>query len=179
MILLIDICKEPLHYLEFVKPIEDILNKKDIEFKVISYKKVNDNVLSNADKVIICGTSLLDNEFLENINFFNWIKNFDKPILGICGGMHVLGLVFDGRLKKKSEIGPIDNIEFSDEFLGVKGRIYVYALHNQYVESDEFIVFSKSNKCNQAIKHKTHPFYGVLYHPEVRNKDLIVSFANI
>jgi anthranilate/para-aminobenzoate synthase component II len=40
---------------------------------------------------------------------------------------------------------------------------------------DVFDIFSKT-KYVQAIKHKTKPFYGVLFHPEVRNKGLIEKF---
>jgi len=177
MILLIQICKETFHYFEFVKPIEDILNKMGVEFVSINYKDVSEEILSQADKVIICGTSLKDNGFLDDVNDFFWIKNFDKPILGICGGMHILGLVFDGELKKQQEIG-LTEIEFNKEFLKMKGVKEVYELHNNYVESNAFNVFASSEYCPQAIKHKHKPCYAVLFHPEVRNKEIIENFVN-
>ncbi|MBI2004350.1 hypothetical protein HYS72_02700 [Candidatus Pacearchaeota archaeon] len=66
MILIINICKEKLHYFEFVKPIEDILRKENIEYQTIYYKKLTDKELLNKklEKIIICGTSLKDNEYL-------------------------------------------------------------------------------------------------------------------
>jgi len=176
MILLIQICKETFHYFEFVKPIEDILKKIKMVFKLIYYKDVNDKILIETDKVIICGTSLKDNSFLDDIDNFLWIKNFNKPILGICGGMHILGLVFDGELNKQQEIG-LTKINFNKEFLKLKGSTEVYELHNFYVNSDEFEVFAKSDICPQAIKHKNKPFYAVLFHPEVRNKEIIENFV--
>ena len=73
MILIINICKEKLHYLEFVKPIEDILRKEKIEYQTIYYKKITDKELLNKklEKIIICGTSLKDNGYLENLEHLN------------------------------------------------------------------------------------------------------------
>jgi GMP synthase (glutamine-hydrolysing) len=175
MILLIQICKETFHYFEFVKPIEDILNKMGVKFISVNYKDISEEKLLQADKVIICGTSLKDNGFLDDVNDFFWIKNFNKPIFGICGGMHILGLVFDGKLKKQQEIG-LTTIKFDKEFFGMEGAKEVYELHNFYAESSEFEFLSTSKYCPQAMKHKHKPCYAVLFHPEVRNKELIENF---
>lgn len=183
MILIINLCKERLHYLEFVKPIEDILKEKDIEYKTIYYKKITDKELLNKKlkKIIICGTSLKDNEYLENLDYFKWIKfpKLNKPIFGICGGMQIISLVFGGALIENKEIGQIE-IKFDKEFLNFKPSAKkVYLLHNYAVINNEFEVFASSQELEipQAIKHKTKPIYGVLFHPEVRNKELINYFC--
>ena len=102
MILLINICKEKLHYLEFVRPIENVIGK---DCFVKGYKELNKKDLEEADKVIICGTSLKDCEFSrkKNLKYFEWIKDFEKPILGICGGMQVIGLTVGENIKKQTE----------------------------------------------------------------------------
>ncbi|HEX9863034.1 MAG TPA: hypothetical protein VGB11_07125, partial [Candidatus Bathyarchaeia archaeon] len=52
-----------------------------------------------------------------------------------------------------------------------------YALHNYSIQpSLEFDVLADSAKCVQAIKHKHKDIYGVLFHPEVRNKEIIQRF---
>ena len=178
MILIIQICNKRFHYYEFIKPIEDILRKNKIEFQSIHYNNISKELLDKAEKIIISGTSLKDNGFIEDIEKFNWIKEQNKPILGICGGMHILGLIFNGTLKKQQEIG-LTNIKLVKKFLGFTGKIEVYELHNFYAISNEFEIFGKSKKCPQAVKHNNKPFFGVLFHPEVRNKDLIVNFVNI
>jgi len=171
-----------LHYFEFVKPIEDILRKEKIIFKTKNYKEVNQKDIENADKIIICGTSLRDNDFIENLDRFGWIKNFNKPLLGICGGMHIIGKIFGGRVRKEPEIGFFHE-KFHIDFLGLKGSKEVYHLHNYYIdfnELDDFIGFSLSDKdVVQAAKHKTREIYGVLFHPEVRQKELISNFCKI
>lgn len=177
MMLLINICKEKLHNYEFVKPIEEILRQNKLNFKTLHYSKITKKELSKPDKIIICGTSLKDNEYLKNIEKFSWIKNYKKPLLGICGGMQIIELIFNGKRNKKQEIGLIE-INFKKEFLGLKGKKQVYNLHNYFTESTKFSVFAKSS-CPQAVKHKTKEIYGTLFHPEVRNKKIITNFCKI
>ena len=184
MILIINICKEKLHYLEFVKPIEDILKEKKIEYQTIYYKKITDKELLNKKikKIIICGTSLKDDEYLKNLDYFKWIKfpKLNKPIFGICGGMQILSFIFGGVLIENKEIGQI-NIKFEKKFLNFKPSLTeVYLLHNYAVINDKFEVYANSQELEipQAIKHKTKPIYGVLFHPEVRNKELINYFCD-
>jgi len=176
VILIINISKEKLHYLEFVKPVEDILRKNSIKFITKHYKEIPKEDTS-ADKIIICGTSLKDNDYLDNLSYFGWIKESSKPIFGICGGMQIISLIFNGKKKKCREIGKIE-VDFRKEFLGFEGRIKSYALHSLYAESKDFEIYAKSDKCPQAIKHKTKPLYGVLFHPEVMNKDGILEFCS-
>ena len=194
MILIINICKEKLHYYEFVKPVEDILKKENIKYLRRHYTKIKGGDYGNINKIIICGTSLKDNEFVKNINSFRWLSLSKKPILGICGGMQIIGLIFDldkqvkeldikndfkHILKKKTEIGFYKEF-FEKEFLGLKGEPEVYHLHNNYIDFSRlknFEVFSKSGNVVQAVKYKDKNIYGVLFHPEVRNKEMIVRFA--
>jgi GMP synthase-like glutamine amidotransferase len=175
MILLISTCKEKLHELEFVKPIEKILSENKIKFKTIHYSKLKYSDLSSAGKIIIPGTSIQDNQFINNIKKFEFIKTIDKPILGICAGMQVISLIFGAELKTKTEIGFYTE-NFKKEFLSLIGEHEVYHLHNNYTTlPEEFESFTKS-KIPQAIKHKNQKIYGVLFHPEVRNKKLIEKF---
>ncbi|MEM3113059.1 MAG: hypothetical protein QXI33_01395 [Candidatus Pacearchaeota archaeon] len=179
MILIISTCREKLHELEFVKPIEDILKNENVKFKTINYKKISKNLIRKSERIIITGTSLKDNNFLNYIGNFKFINSYNKPILGICAGMHIIGLIYKGKLKKKKQIGPL-NIEFNDEFLGIKKYSIneVYSLHNLYVDFStikDFNVISYAS-CPQVVKHNSKEIYGVLFHPEVRNKGIIECF---
>ena len=179
MILLISICENELHELEFVKPIGDILRNKGIKFRIGHYKKIKQNDLNEAKKVIICGTSLQDNTFLDNIGKFSWIKTFSKPLLGICGGMQVIGLNFRCGLDKKRQIGII-KMTLKQDFLGLKRRTIIdgYNLHGLCLKINrrDFETLAY-NRCSQIIKHRTKPIYGLMFHPEVRNKEIIEGFV--
>lgn len=185
-VLLISTCNEKLHELEFVKPIKSILCELDETFFVKHYSKLTKEDLGSCSKIIICGTSLKDNLFLKDIKSFSWLKFFNKPVLGICAGMQILGLVYGGELKKKKEIGLLFE-NFENNFLGLEGSEevhQVYHLHGNYVDFtklNDFDIAVRSNyeeKIALAVKHKEKPIYGVLFHPEVRQKEMIKKFIN-
>ena len=175
MILLISTCSEKLHELEFVNPVKEIVKEN---YLVKHYDDVCEKDLDNSEKVIICGTSLKDNKFLKDVEKFRWLKHFEKPVLGICAGSHIIKLVFGGEKKRIKEIGQIF-IKFNKEFFGLSGVQKVYSLHQLFVNSREFEIFGSSERCDQAFKHKKKNIYGVLFHPEVFNKNLIRNFVEI
>jgi GMP synthase (glutamine-hydrolysing) len=58
-----------------------------------------------------------------------------------------------------------------------EGDFKAYALHNYSVkQSQTFEVLAESTKCIQAIKHKQKNIYGLLFHPEVRNQEILRNF---
>lgn len=161
MILLINICKERLHYYEFVRPLEKILERNKVKYITRNYSKLKKADINKANKIIICGTSLKDNDFLKKD--FPWIKKFNKPIFGICGGSHIIGKELGYKKTIKKEIG-LKKINLKKKFLGHKGVLQVYHLH-QYSYIPE--VFNKDNH------------YATLFHPEVRNEEMIENFFKI
>jgi anthranilate/para-aminobenzoate synthase component II len=187
MILIINICKEEIHYFEFVKPIEDIIKKTESPFITKKYYEITKKDLETCHRIIITGTSLKDNAYVntKELSKFNFLKTFNKPVLAICGGMQLLCMVNGCKLVKYQEIG-LHNITFNAEFLGVNGTREVYELHNFAVKDDitlkkNFNIYSVSFKTEfvQAVKHKRFKHYGTLFHPETRNKDMIVNFLSL
>jgi GMP synthase-like glutamine amidotransferase len=52
-------------------------------------------------------------------------------------------------------------------------------LHNfSVVSSDDFEVLAETTTCVQAIKHVQKDIFGVLFHPEVRNREIIERFIH-
>ena len=179
-ILIVNLCKEKLHYFEFVKPVEDILKKESIEYETTS-KKLDGRELKRYNKIIICGTSLQDNEYLDNIEDFEWIKNYKGKILGICAGMQIICKLFGCKLKKNTDIG-MKMISIKRDFLGIQGWNEVYELHNYEIVEDynierKFVIFSQGSI--DVIKHREKDIYGVLFHPEARQKEIIKNFARL
>jgi GMP synthase-like glutamine amidotransferase len=177
MILVVDMNWKPksLGYCEFVMPILAIAEKLG-NCTVKHYLEVSKLDLARCDKVIFSGTALRDNEFLSNSERFQWLKETEKPVLGICAGMEIIGMVFGAHLNRSLEIG-MSSISSIKENPLFTGDFRAYSLHNVCVEaSDLFEVLALSTKCIQALKHKTKPIYGVLFHPEVRNQEIIQKF---
>ena len=176
-VLIVSLCKERLHEREFVDPIVNIVkNNKDC---LVTHYLDLEEELEIAEKVILCGTSLKDFEYLENLDKFEWLKDFNKPVLGVCAGIQVFGLVFNQKIKSKTQIGLFKE-RLSKNFLGSKEEINVWHLHQSYMEFDaKWEIICEGNKIPQVVKHKTRPFYGCLFHPEVRNKEIIEGFLKL
>jgi anthranilate/para-aminobenzoate synthase component II len=197
MILIVNICRERLHKFEFVKPIVDLLKSNGVDCYVKDYKKLSKGDFMNADKIIICGTSLKDEDYLKDYLYFSFVRG-NKPVLGICGGMQLIGMNYDLKsqvdkldiknnfnhiLKKKKEIG-FYREKFDGDFLNVGNgkEIEVYHLHNNWVDFSNlnmFEVVCSGNEVVQAVRHKDKEIYGVLFHPEVRQKEMILEFSRL
>lgn len=179
MILVVDMnCREgSLGYFEFVLPIVSAVEPDDCVMR--HYSELGQEDLTNADFVILSGTPLKDNSTLSQLDKFEWLKTWEKPLLGICAGMQTLGLVFGLRLTKCLGIG-MTQITTTKENPLFSSIFNAYALHNYSVEpSNEFEVLAESTQCVQAIKHKQRDVYGVLFHPEVRNKEILQRFVHL
>lgn len=175
MILIIDMnFKGSLGFYEFVLPLCSLV--KPMEYKVSHYSTVKDT--QRYEKVILSGTPLKDCGYLKDMNLFEWIRRCDTPVLGICAGYQVLGLTFNSSLVGCQEVG-MTEIETVKENALFSSTFEAYELHNYGLEpSDEFEILAMSEKCVQVIKHEKKDIYGVLFHPEVRNKDIIRKFVH-
>ncbi len=180
MILIVDMNwkKNSLGYYEFVLPITAVTEKIGA-CKIKHYIEVTNQDLNNCSSVILSGTALKDIATLNNLEKFQWLKETEKPVLGICAGMETIGVVFGTRLIKCLEIGMTTIISLKNNPL-FSADFKAYSLHSYCIEaSQEFEVWAKSDKCIQVIKHKTKPIYGTLFHPEVRNQELIKRFIEL
>jgi anthranilate/para-aminobenzoate synthase component II len=176
MILVVDMNSTRMGFSEFVLPLCSLVTLID-ECKVTHYSEVSTATsIDDYQKIILSGTPLKDTGYLNNIQPFEWMRECNVPILGICAGMQALGLLFDSFLIPCKEIGMKDivtvreNPLFSSSFKG-------YELHRYGIDpSEDFEILATSKKCIQGIKHKKKDIYGVLFHPEVRKKEVIEAF---
>jgi len=180
-ILLVDLCfeKDSLSQYEFVHPIRDALQNAGILCNILHYTEVKPQDLASHDKIILCGTSLLDNVYAEHLELFSWIKDLKKPILGICAGMQVIGAVYGGSIVPNQAIG-LEEIEvaMNSLLLGEPRQIEVYHLHNYAVTLPEGLsLLAGRIDAVEAFRHCTHPTYGILFHPEVRSRWILERFA--
>jgi len=177
MILVVDMnsLKNPFGFSEFVLPIVAVaeeLEKCDVKH----YLEVDERNLNICDKIILSGSALKNTVTLDQTERFAWLKDCGKPVLGICAGMQTAGLVFGGRLVECREIG-MTEITTSKANPLFSSAFKVYALHNYaVVPSSKCEVLAESAECVHATKHKQKNIYGVLFHPEVRNKEVIQRF---
>ena len=180
MILIVDMNwkKNSLDFYEFVLPIVAAAKTHDA-CRVKHFLEVTDQDLSRCGSMILSGTALKDTATLSQLEKFTWLKETEKPVLGICAGMETIGAVFGMRLTRCLEIGMTQIHKLRENPL-FQGDFRAYSLHSFCVEPNgDFEVWAKSAKCVQVIKHKTKPIHGTLFHPEVRNTELIDTFIRL
>lgn len=173
--------KESLFFDEFVKPVEDIVKEETLNYEIKHYKDLNDQETNNYNKIILCGVSLKDNDYLNYLKKFEWLKNYNGKVFGICGGAQIIVKLFSGNLIENIEIGIKEfkilkqNKLFKNIDLN-KG----YCLHNTSIITNEnFDKLIESKNTLELVKLKNKDFYACLFHPEVRNKDLISNFIKL
>jgi GMP synthase-like glutamine amidotransferase len=180
-ILIIDVNgeKDSLAENEFCDPVARIASAHG-RVKVLHYMDEGlQKDIASCERAIICGTPLMENAYLRRMDRFSWISGFQKPLLGICAGMQIIGKAFGSAVVEKKEIGMTKVRTVSKNPL-FSGSISAYSLHGLAVEpSPAFTVIAKSTCCVQAMKHREKPIYGILFHPEARNLSVIENFLKV
>lgn len=177
-ILIINICKHKLHFDEFIRPIYDICKQITTNIKIINYLELKEESIDKYNKIIISGTALKDFDYLENLDKFSWIKTTKKSILGICAGAQIIAKIFSSEIVKEEEIG-MQKLEIVkiDKILKNIKIDQIYSLHNCYFNIPKDFILIAKTKHPQIIKKEN--IYGCLFHPEARNKELILNFLNL
>jgi len=183
MILIVDLSWKPdsLSCSEFTGPVVTIVDRLGLASSVVHYSGIDCDTIRDARGIILCGTALKDNGFASRPGEFSWVREVSVPVLGICAGMQVLCLIFGGTITPGCEIGmtDIDVIE-PDPLLPERKRFQAYELHSFASEPPEdWVVTAISDGFIQAVHHPDNPVFGVMFHPEVRNENIIVRFLTL
>ncbi|HSU66735.1 MAG TPA: glutamine-hydrolyzing GMP synthase [Tepidisphaeraceae bacterium] len=102
------------------------------------------------------------------------IFDLNVPILGICYGMQLGAQILGGQVKpaKAREYGRAKLTVSKDDALvhGLPKETTVWMSHGDQVHDlpEQFVPLATTPTCPYAAaKHRTRPFYGVQFHPEV------------
>jgi anthranilate/para-aminobenzoate synthase component II len=169
----------PLAQYEFVKPILSVVEALE-PCMVKHYLDVDKSEVENYSHIILSGTTLKDFDFLSHLECFQWLKTCTKPILGICAGMQTIIRLYGEELVPCQQVGMTEITTTKPNSL-FSGTFQAYSLHTYSLapDSQNFDTIAESAKCVQAITHKQKPIYGVLFHPEVRNPDILKRFIQL
>lgn len=154
------------------------------------YKAMKNELPEDPEAVIISGSTsgiYEDERWINQLieNTARYIRN-DVPVLGLCFGHQVIAKALGGEVKamKDYEIGykpvKLDEAEISEGLAPVE---YPFSTHGDKITElpPELESIGRSDRCNQAFKHRKKKVYGVQFHPEltpeiaekaVRTKDI-------
>ena len=144
------------------------------DFKTVPFFDLTQEIANEASGLIFSGAPLLITEMgMEKfVNHVAWIKEYEKPILGICFGHQLLGLVFGAFGTLMKEDRDWQEIEsYIDSPLLAKFPP-IFDMMEDHCESisipQGFDLVASSDACvNEMMQHQTKPFFGVQFHPEV------------
>lgn len=176
-VLLISLCCDPLSELEFVKPIARILSKHGISRHIKHYSEVAPEDVRSIDKVLICGSALKDEKFLES-EWFRWLERIDRPVLGIGSGFHVIAKAFGCPLINRARIGVFNVKIVKKNKLTSERSFYAYFLTKKSAKILKPLeTLAKTGTLDCIIAHESKNIYGCLFHPEVTKPEIILNFA--
>ena len=170
---------------EFTTPIEQIVMKSGGTSVSAEYASCLNFNFDAFDGVILTGSPQGDDIVEHHLPYFLWIKNFDKPVLGVCAGHHITGFMYGSKILRSEEPESGDFsvtvIKKDILFSGMPVTFKVRQMHNDSITlPEEFELLATSKTCyNQVMKHKIKPLYTCQFHPEYYNHELIRNFITL
>ncbi|MCG6190690.1 glutamine amidotransferase-related protein [Maribellus maritimus] len=170
---------------EFTVPLEKIVQKAGLNTVTIEYKDCINFNLKKTKGVIISGSPQGNDIVEHHLPYFEWLKSYKQPILGICAGHHITAFMNGAKIlrSKEPESGDflVKIIKEDELLINLPGELKVKQMHNDSVTlPDNFDLLATSKTCkNQLMRHKKYQWYTCQFHPEYYNHDLIENFLEI
>lgn len=181
---------------EYVELLSNKLSHLEATSNIVHYKYLNSIKLFEYNGIILSPTSIDDDKSDTKKSEENWtskLKYIPKlitcnlPMLGICGGHLMLGLLFGSKIiiNSEREVNKNSKIKIIKKddplFANIQSdQIEVSQFHNNSITVPPgFDILASSEICkNQIMKHKKKFIYGSQFHIE-ENDILFGNFINI
>jgi GMP synthase (glutamine-hydrolysing) len=167
----------------FLKEIQNNLNELGYKNTVLDINNVQNHNFSVYSGIIITGgpTKLSQIDYKKFIKPFEFIKNIDIPILGICLGHQIIGLLYSAKIGHGELISRDEEIQIVQDdslFINVDKNALFKKEHSEFISLPSgFTLLAKSISCNNEAM-KLDKMYGVQFHPEMSGENGKIIFEN-
>jgi len=170
-----------------------IREQADVELTILKNDQFEQAELTSFDRFVISPGPGLPADAGTIIEFIRTFSG-QKPILGICLGLQAIYEAFGGHLLNLPVVqhGVTSIVRILDPedslFKGIHNPFQAGRYHswvcNPSSLPDDLVITAKDHEGNiMACRHKTHPTYGVQFHPESiltpEGKKMIKNFVEI
>jgi GMP synthase (glutamine-hydrolysing) len=167
---------------EIAKALEELF----VVYDVVSLNNLDAEKALSYKAIIISGAPILltETDSKPYLDYFEFIHHYKNPVLGICFGHQVLGLLHGAQVNRGTEVREPQLIIQTDSsilFNGIKGDVEMMQDHCEEitVPVDFKCIARSATGENEAMQHKVKPMFGVQFHPEVSGrwgKQLLKNF---
>ena len=138
-------------------------------------------IVISGNPALICETGT---EFLAD---FEVLRALSLPVLGICFGHQVVGMLYGAEVrigKEDRDLRPVEILTADRLFSGLSSDSVFQQDHTEEIGLPrDFDHLATSSHCfNEAMVHRERPLYGVQFHPESSGdagKQLIANFLSL
>ncbi|MDD4332302.1 MAG: GMP synthase subunit A [Methanosarcinaceae archaeon] len=175
------------NYGQFCHLIRRAVRDLDMEAKIVpNTTPIEALLLEEPDGLILSGGPDMERAGL----CFDYVKQIDLPILGICLGHQAIARAYGGETRTGQKGGyaavEVEVLEEDEILRGMAPKTLVWASHADEVLTlpKDFLQLARSDICEiEAMRHPTKPIYGVQWHPEVshteKGEELFKNFFEV
>jgi GMP synthase (glutamine-hydrolysing) len=157
--------------------ISEVLTAKGIQNKIVSENEFSITEIENAKALILSGSPVLLSEipgeqYNEYLIKYDFIKSIKIPVLGICFGHQLIGILHGSRIDKCTPDRDWQTIKLVSKhpaFEGFDPEFQMKQDHQEHITvPPHFIHLGTSVICeNEAMAHPIKKMVSVQFHPEV------------
>ena len=160
-----------------------------MDYQTIGLWEVKKEHTEDKKGIIISGAPILITEidYSKHLAQLAFLKELEIPVLGICFGHQMIGLLHGARPSRQKEDRDWQTIESLEDHPLFDKLPVEFEMMEDHCESislpKDFKLLAVSDACvNEAMCHTSKPFFGVQFHPEVSGNQgtlFIENFVNI